>query len=66
MNKRNAQREQAVEKNRWVRYTVEAYTQPDQFKSPAEYLAALTECLDNLSRAAGQTPPERHDVWSHA
>lgn len=59
-------RRQAVERNRWVRYTVEAYTQPQQFKTPAEYLAALTECLDNLAQAAGQEPPERHDVWSNA
>lgn len=49
-----------------VRLLIEAYTTPEQFPSPKDYLQALTEGLDNLAITLGAEPPERHDVWSPA
>lgn len=51
---------------RHVRYLCEAYTQPEQFPTPEDYLRALTEGLDNLTQAIGEQPPAMHDVWSNA
>lgn len=54
-----------AEAMRWVRYITETYTTPEQFKSPQEYLKALTEALDALTASVGREPPLVHDVWSH-
>ena len=57
------------EVNRHVRYLVEAYTTPEQFATPKDYLEALTEGLDNLTQAVGAVPeeePEFSRIWSRA
>lgn len=54
----------AVEQTRWIRYLIETYTTPQQFQTPTEYLAALTEVLDELVSARGAEPPVLEGVWS--
>lgn len=49
---------------RWVKYAAEAYTDPSQFKTPEEYLQALTEVLDEVAALAGKEPPNLEGVWS--
>lgn len=46
-----------AEIQRWVRYTAECYSDPHQFATPQDYLAALSECLDELCALAGVQPP---------
>lgn len=53
----------AVEIQRWARYAVEAYTEPTQFDTPQDFLAAVTEVLDNLAEAFGKEPPKIEGVW---
>lgn len=57
---------QATKIRRSVEHLVEAYSTPTEFQTPQDYLAALTEGLDNLTKATGQEPPEKHDVWNNS
>ena len=47
---------------RYARYLVSAYCDPSGFSSPQEYLAALTEGLDELTFLHGQEPPDLSEV----
>ncbi len=46
-----------------ARIAAGVYRQPGRFRSPQEYLRALTEHLDKLCLAVGAQPPEKHNVW---
>lgn len=52
-----------VELQRWTRYIAECYCDPTQFATPADYLAALTECLDEFCRLHKLEPPRIEGVF---
>ena len=48
---------------RYARYAAECWSNPGQFKTPQEFLAALTEVLNELANAAGKPVPDLERVW---
>lgn len=63
MTHRNpAQKEKSVGIYRWAKYTAEAYSDPEQFSSPQEFLAAISECLEEVCLLHGKEPPDLSTV----
>lgn len=47
---------------RWANYLVETFSNPQQFASAEDYLAALDECLVELCTIKGTEPPDLSSV----
>lgn len=55
----------AAELQRYARYAAELWSDPGQFKGPREFLAALTEVMDELTTVAGKQPAgDLPDYWA--
>ena len=54
-----------VELQRFARYAAELWSNPGQFSGPREFLAALTEVLDEITAVAGREPAgDLPDYWA--
>ena len=51
---------------RQANFAVEVYANPTEFKTPQEYLAAITEVLENLCEIKGVEPMPLPDEWVKA
>lgn len=49
--------------NREASFAVEVYANPTEFKTPQEYLAAISEVLENLCQIKGVEPIPLPEEW---
>lgn len=49
--------------NRHVNLVLEAYANPGEFKSPHEYLSAISEVLEDLCKIKGVEPMPLPKEW---